>query len=386
MGRRWGKTLMAGTFALSVANHGGAVAWVVPTYKNARPTWRFCEKLVKPIGNSVAVNKTERTIEFPSGGWLGVYSADNDVGLRGESFDLVIVDEAAQIAEETYTDVILPTLADRDGRCVLISTPRGLNWFFREYQAALGEMQPDAGHPDRAAWQAPTTDNPMPTIQRAAELARERVSERTYRQEWLAEFVTDEGAVFRKVLQAATATAQDRAEAGHRYCAGVDWAAVGDYTVVTVIDLATREQVAIDRFNKIDFDFQCERVKALCDRFKPSLVVVEENGIGKGPAQRLAKMIGTRVHLWTASNASKDEAVKALSLALEKGEITLLADKVQTGELLAYEGTKLPSGMIRYGAPQGMHDDTVVALMLANLAAQAPTREGGRMIDFEVVA
>jgi len=35
------------------------------------------------------------------------------------------------------------------------------------------------------------------------------------------------------------------------------------------------------------------------------------------------------------------------------------------GELQAYEQTQLPSGIWRYSAPDGMHDDMVMSLALA---------------------
>jgi hypothetical protein len=390
MGRRWGKTLMAGTLAVSVANHGCAVAWVVPTYKNARPTWRFCEKMVKPLGAAVAINKTERTIEFPSGGWVGVYSADNDVGLRGESFDLVIVDEAAQVSEETYTDVILPTLADRDGRCILISTPKGLNWFYTEYMAALSEMQAaeqDGRRPDRAAWQAPTTDNPMPTIQRAAELARERVSERTYLQEWRAEFLAAGDGPFRKVIEAATGAVEEP-QPGHVYTMGCDWGKANDFTVLSVVDATAKRQVALERFNKIDYAYQVERVEALYDKYRPVQILAEANSIGTPVIEQMQRK-KLPVFAWTASNASKAYVVENLGLAFERGELVILSEdasaaaKVQRGELLAYTAERLPSGLIRYAAPNGMHDDTILPLALAWALAAKPRRKS-RTQDFEM--
>jgi len=38
---------------------------------------------------------------------------------------------------------------------------------------------------------------------------------------------------------------------------------------------------------------------------------------------------------------------------------------VLIGELQAYQAERLPSGMLRYSAPEGLHDDTVMALALA---------------------
>ena len=138
MGRRWGKTVAGGIAALSYAEQGAAVAWVAPTFKNSRPLWRFCETLIDP--RAVSIHKSEREIEFPSGGRIAVYSADNDVSMRGEAFDLVIVDEAAQIHEETFTDVLLPTIADRDGECAPLGVRHRLRCGLHDDEVVAGAM------------------------------------------------------------------------------------------------------------------------------------------------------------------------------------------------------------------------------------------------------
>jgi len=358
MGRRWGKTLMAGSLALYYANEGKSVAWVVPTYKNARPTWRFCEARCGPLAGAVRLNKSERLVEFPSGGWVGVYSADNDVAIRGEAFDLVVVDEAAQIAEETYTDVILPTLADRDGRCYLISTPRGRDWFWREWTAALADGT------DRAAWTAPSSANPLPAIQRATALARLRVSDRTYRQEWLAEFIEDGGGVLRNVRRQATAVPQDRALPDHAYRFGVDWGRTADATAIAVFDTTLSACVALDRFTDTAFSVQLGRLKALAERFTPTVIVAERNAMGEPLVEALQReSLPVRPFVTTAQ--SKADLIDALALAFETGSLTILDDPVLIAECEAYEATRLPSGLVRYGAPAGLHDDTVIALALA---------------------
>ena len=102
---------MGGVVCLTGADHGAACAWVVPTYKNARPVWRFIQQMAAGAPG-VRVRKSDRSVEFSSGGWVSIYSGDNDVALRGEAFDILVVDEAAQMREETWTDVLMPTLAD----------------------------------------------------------------------------------------------------------------------------------------------------------------------------------------------------------------------------------------------------------------------------------
>jgi hypothetical protein len=74
------------------------------------------------------------------------------------------------------------------------------------------------------------------------------------------------------------------------------------------------------------------------------------------------------------TNATKAVAVEALALAFERGEVRIPNDPLLINELLAFEGNRLPSGMVRYEAPPGSHDDFVMALALAWQAASMPTQ------------
>lgn len=192
MGRRWGKTILGMVIALACAAAGGRVAWIVPTYKNGRPLWRAAESATAKLPRSIVrINRTDRTIEFlGSGGFLAIYSADNPDAILGEAFNLVIIDEAARIEEDVWTRVIQPTLADADGDAILISTPKGRNWFWREFQLGVFDGT------DVKSWNAPSSANPSPQIKRAALLAKTRVPDVVYRQEWDAEFVEDSATVF----------------------------------------------------------------------------------------------------------------------------------------------------------------------------------------------
>lgn len=365
MGRRWGKTIMGGAVCLATASQGGKVAWVVPTYKNARPLWRWAEATVAPLRKAglASINRTDRLIEFAGGGFLGIYTADNEDSVRGEAFHLVIVDEAARIAEEVWTDAIQPTLADYGGDAILISTPKGRNWFWREWVNAQ-----DASAV-AASWRAPSSDNPNPRIQAAAVLARDRVSDRTYRQEWLAEFLEDGGGVFRNVQACATAQPQQGAIEGHEYVMGVDWGKLNDATVFSVIDVTTRQQAVVDRMRKVDYHVQLQRLQALYERFHPYTIIAERNSMGEPLIEQLQRT-GLPVEPFLTSNQTKMAAIDALALAFERAELGILDDPVQIGELQAYEMERLPSGLTRYNAPQGMHDDCVMSLALAWQAVQ----------------
>ena len=351
---------MAGIYALTAADYGGAVAWVVPVYKNARAPWRFAETAVAPAGKMVRVNRTERVIEFPSGGRLSIYSADNDVALRGEAFDVVIVDEAARVSEETYSDVLMPTIADRDGTILLISTPHGRNWFWREWVRGQSDGK------EAASWTAPTSANPMPTIRRAAEQARAMLSERTYRQEWLAEFVSDGGGVIRFVTEAVAEQPQ-APDAQHTYVAGIDWALSVDYTVCTIVDATNGACVAQDRFNGVEYAMQRERIAALCRFWNVVVVTAEQNAMGKPNNDELRRM-GLPVRDFTTTNSTKADIIESLAAAFEQRAITIPDNAQLISELQAIEATRTANGSVRYAAPDGMHDDCAISLALAWVA------------------
>jgi hypothetical protein len=87
--------------------------------------------------------------------------------------------------------------------------------------------------------------------------------------------------VFRRVGEAATAAEKRRPELGHAYVIGCDWGRSKDYTVFMVLDITARAVVKIDRSNRMDYAVQCNRLKALRDRWQPSQIIAEQNGIGQ---------------------------------------------------------------------------------------------------------
>lgn len=363
MGRRWGKTVLGGALVGITLKQHGRVAWIAPTFKNTRPMWRWL--LQATAGDAKAkrltVSKSERSITTTRGGFLGMYSGENIDSIRGEHFHLVVLDEAARLPEDAWTDAIMPTLADLGGDAVLISTPRGKNWFYSEWVRG----QQDGAY--QASWCAPTSDNPMPTIRRAFDMVRDRVPERTFKQEWLAQFV-DGGTVFRRVTEAATAALQDHAIAGHDYAFGVDWARSNDYTVITVLDTTTNEVVCVDRFSQIDYTVQLARLNGLYERFRPVTIIAETNSMG-GPLVEALQRNDLPVTPFNTTNASKAVAIDALVLAFEQGDIRIINDATLIAELQAYEQDRTPSGLTKYGAPEGLHDDCVISLALAWQAA-----------------
>lgn len=354
-GRRFGKTRLGVNECLGVASQGGRAWWVAPSYKMSEVGWRPLRQIGNKLGAEVRL--VDRSITLPNGGEVVVRSADNPNSLRGEGLDFVVLDECGYMQGDAWSSVLRPALSDRQGKALFISTPKGRNWFWR-----LWTKGRDAGD-EWQSWRFPTSANPyVPASE--IEAARQELPERIFQQEYLAEFIDDAGGVFRGVMDAATAIEQSQAVPGHGYIYGIDWGKYQDFTVMTVLDAEMHSMAYMDRFNQIDYAIQMDRLKALCERFPPRSIIAERNSMGDPLVEQLTRA-GLPVQPFTTNNASKQQAIDALALAFERQEITILPDPVLIDELQAYEMERLPSGMLRYSAPAGMHDDTVIALALA---------------------
>ena len=274
---------------------------------------------------------------------------------------------------EIWQLALRPTLTDLAGGAWFMSTPRGLNDFWSLYQQGQDPLQVDW-----SSWQMPTSVNPFISTDELVS-AQHELPERAWAQEYRAEFLQLEGGGVFRGVDAVSRLEPIGPQRGHSYVIGVDWGRTNDFTAISVIDSTLMEQVYLDRFSEIDYELQTERLHEWCDLYHPVLVVAEHNAMGGPLTERLqtgyARLMGKPraalpVWSWDATNASKAGLVQALGLAIERGDITLLDDQVQTSELLGFEAQVLPSGMLRYGAPGGLHDDTVIALGLAYLGAQ----------------
>jgi hypothetical protein len=147
----------------------------------------------------------------------------------------------------------------------------------------------------------------------------------------------------------------------------VDWGKENDYTCVSVM---TREgrQVWLERFNQIGWAVQRGRLMQLYERFRPSVILAEENSIGSVNIEALqAEGLPMRGFMTTAK--SKGPLIDHLALAMEKAEVTLLNDPILKHELMAYEMKRTSQGWA-YSAPPGGHDDTVIATALSLWAAK----------------
>ena len=192
-GRRFGKTRLGVQLCIETAMKGKRAWWVAPTFSIARVGWRDIMMagfdLAEAMG--VEVKMGDMVVNFPNGGFIAVKSADNPQRLRGEGLDFLVMDEAAFVKEETWTEVLRPTLTERKGSALFISTPRGMNnWFYRLWQDAEERE-------DWARFKFSTVDNPAIDPEEL-ESAKKEIGSLTFAQEYEAEFVNEGTQLFKQ--------------------------------------------------------------------------------------------------------------------------------------------------------------------------------------------
>ena len=354
-GRRWGKTRLGVNECIDAAVKGGRAWWVSPTYKTSEVGWRPLRQIARKIPGA-EIRLGDRQVNLPGGGFVAVRSADNPDSLRGEGLDFVVMDECAFMQREAWTEAIRPALSDRQGKALFISTPKGRNHFWELYQKGIN------GEEGWQSWTFPTISNPF--IQASEiEAAKRDLPEMIFRQEYLAEFIDDSGGVFRRVQDAAVLEPQEP-DANKQYVAGVDVASSIDFTVVSIMDVKSKEMVFMDRFNRVDYNVLENRLEALYKRWHLDSMKIEANSIGQPVIDHLYAK-GLSIIPFTTTSATKQAIIQGLQSAFEHGEIRIINDPVLVGELLSFESKRSPSGGFSYSAPSGMHDDTVMSLAIA---------------------
>ena len=313
---------------------------------------------------SVTVRKSEQEhrLDLLGNGSVEFWSLVDPDASRGRKYYRVTVNEAGLIRNLLYAwnNVISQQLVDMRGGAMFAFTPKGMNDIYHLEMANQGD-------PDWAITHETSYANPHIPADELDRLKR-ALPEQVFQQEIMAEYIADSGMVFRKVMDAAVIEEPILPKGGHQYVIGVDWGKSNDFTVIVVMDQATREMVAFDRFNQIDYNLQTGRLMAWIDRYKPIMVYPEANSMG-GPLIDTLRSKGVPICNggagFNTTNASKAAAIEGLSLAFERGEIKIFNDPVLISELQAYEVKKTSTGLMSYSAPEGMHDDCVMALAIA---------------------
>lgn len=337
----------------------GAVHNCAPDYNLAKKVFAY---LVNFIGKTFEPNeyrvgtKPGMHILFSNGTIVECKSGDNPNSLIGDEVDLLIIDEAAVMASDVYELYLYAATIMRKGTTIFISTPRRKNWFFRKYS----ELQND---PNGFTLKTPSWINPLVT-QEEMDIARRKMPENVFKQEMEAEFLDEGAGVFRKYNEAVVEDIYKKAEISHRYLIGADIARVNDYTVITVIDRQTHHVVHWERFNKVDWALVGERIANVSRMYNNARVTIDSTGLGNPVAEHISRK-GIILEDFKFNNQSKKELVEKLSLFFDNEAIFIPNEKELLQELDVFGCELMDNGTVKYGAPNGSHDDCVYSLALA---------------------
>lgn len=366
-GRRWGKTICGAneTIRLITQCPPESVCFcVAPTYWHTQKQWRefltYC-----PRELVVDVNRAERRITLIGNRLIWFKSADNPDSLRSEGISVLWVDEGAEISEEAWILALRPALMDKHGVAIFTGTPKGKNWYFQ-----LWTRGQDREQTDYESWNFPSQNNPYLDPKEISEFQRD-MPELAYKQEVLGLFLEDVGSVFRNVEACTNREAKSQTSGyplifqlpnpNKTYVAGCDLAKHQDFTVVCILN-NEGHLAAMDRFSKLDWTFQQQRILRLVQQYNARLLI-DSTGVGDPIFDSLLRM-QIRVEGYKFTSASKADLIENLSIVIDSHCISFPNIPELINELKLYGYKQLPSGTVQYGAPEGYHDDCVIALAL----------------------
>lgn len=380
--RQVGKSLMAENlllyFGINFA-HTTSIC-VSPTLNQARKLYK---EIVEAIGGSDIIKSSNATLlelTLMNQSQILFKSAEQRDALRGYTVNgLLVIDEAAYIEDSVYYTV-LPWCDVSGAPTLIISTPRvrsgfffnnycyglegkneyhTIDWSDQKYKEELEKLLP----PDRL------------------EEYRKMLPKQQFASEYLGQFLDQDGMVFTNFK---SCVRQNTIKPGDRLYWGIDWANGGDNddTVITALNQYGK-QVYLQYWNNLTPTKQVEYITKILKQYEHHTDVIqpELNSIGTPYTdmlkQGISPSLANKVRGFQTTNQSKNDLVAQLQVAFEQGQVEILDDERQLLELGSYSADYNPkTRTITYNAPQGMHDDLCIGLMLAYDAYHKRTLRG----------
>lgn len=366
-GRRWGKTKLAAKVAVEKTRKPGQMIWwVAPTYAVVKRGYR---EFLRQLPDGVLEKQAPRdnyfdtgrkvVLHFKNGTRMEFYSAERPDGMLGEGVDFAVLDEAAIMPGYIWQQIVRPTLMDRRGGSLHISTPRGRNWFYRAYKRGQDELSPEW-----ASWTFPSWTNTYLDAKEIEEMAKDLPAV-LYSQEVEAKFVASGSNVFVVPDEIIVPKVKPR---GH-VVFGVDLAKTTDFTVFYAVNAADRRPCYFDRFQDVTWPQQRRKLVRAVNKVQKQgaegvTLCIDSTGAGDPFCDDMEELGYDVVPI--NFTTYKDKMVRLLAKDMEDGKAFLTEDFIH--EFEDYLLGQTEKGRITYSAPEGSHDDVVCARMLAHWA------------------
>lgn len=335
------------------------------------PTYQLCRKMYKEFDNNLSpipkliksANSSYLEFEFYNKSQIKLKSAESRSSLRGDTANLLIIDEGAFVNLDTALECFNYTNTT-NGNIIIASTPTfedDNNLFYKYYKAALdGEENcylVDFCNFDTTAL--------MPVSR--MELYKKTMPFNIYLNEIEGQFLTTKSSLwdFGKVLR-------NDVLADNQLCCGIDFATGtnNDETAISVFN-SKHQQVYLFHFNDKD---STETINFIVNVLKTNPIAkccIETNSLGTVYRDLLKREIAkNRIRLqlieMVTTNKSKRDYIENMQLEIQNQTCTLLDEHTQKIQFAQFEMKTTPTGLITYGNSSDVyHDDCIIANALA---------------------
>ena len=381
-----GKTFVCACWLLAQAfEHPGTLNWwCAPTKRQARNGYRRMKAIAQSAGilkpGRQGYSDGEMILRLWNGALIECRSWKNPENLQGDSIWALVVDEAGLLTGAARA-LISSRRSAQLGPARYIGNPGGSgSQFWQLVQQATEEVHEhhnpywgllkwtwetrrDALGPEQRARYEQFVDNERKTLL-PFEFAR------LYDADWaVPEKAIFGGAVKRLEKDGKLLERSDKPHPGHPYLVGWDIGVTSDYTVGMPLCLKCFTVTDYYRDRPGDPTGLPQKMVEYSRRWNEGQMVIEKNGLGITIFSDVAKLY-KKVQGWETDNVNKRVAVFEALNRMQKGALTLPKIPAMLTELSQYESQQNPKTQTwTFGAPAGVKDDIVMAMLIAVGAA-----------------
>lgn len=360
LGRQTGKSLLIDNYAIWYAlnNPRSKVLIVGPVDSNIQKLYTEIKFALRNTGvmKSAKAQKGQTEIVFINESKILFKSASSENSLRGESVDVLIVDEAAFVKQDTFETILLPFLNVRGKKCLLASTPRGKNWLYDYF--IRGNTN---DYPQYKSFKCSSYENPYANKE-LLDLFKKTLSPKKYDQEIMADFV-DSAALFSNIDEVLTLIKQETPYPNEKYWAGIDIGLLNDRSVVSIIN-ERGDLINQIIYDKVTTPKLIESIVNLNNKWKFQNILIEINGQGLPIYQTLETRLNN-IEAFTTTAKSKGEIIDDLIYSFNMIDFRAINDTELRIELESFVFIQDAGQRIKYAAISGQHDDRVMSLAIA---------------------
>ncbi len=356
IGRQFGKTALLENQCLywAINEKDIVIGWVSPTHSQAKKSFRSILNAIRGCVVLQSKNESELRILFANGSIIEFYSAAQEDGIRGKTFHYLVCDEFAFFKKETWEEILEATILIKGKKCVLSSTPKGKNMFFDMYNEGKGK------DPYYLSFKGTSYQNPFANKDKLKRI-KDRVPEAVWEQEYLAEFV-DSASVFKNVEKCIN----ERPATTSSYYIGIDIGFQDDSTVVTVLNDNNQmvEQTAINNCTTKEVK---DLIVSTINKYPHCKAYLELNNQGIAIYHDVVdehRLHGT-LEGFTTTVKTKGLIINNLVKCFNEESISILDSQELQDELAAYIYKVSTTGVLKFEAASGFHDDRVMSLAIA---------------------